>query len=82
VSNNLLAWVQGLDEVQSYILLRRVLGEEKGARAGQGLNPELRQRLLAYYWRERTYLLKCIEALLDYAFSRPPNLFLVSGTYF
>ncbi len=55
---------QGLDEVQSYVLLRRWLVRSPDEVVGSVLLPAQRAALAAEYALERLCLLKCLEGLL------------------
>ena len=56
--------MQGLDEVQSYVLLRRWLLRSSDEVVGGVLLPAQRAALAAEYALERLCLLKCLEGLL------------------
>ena len=56
--------LQGLDEVQSYVLLRRWLLRNPDELVGGVLLPAQRAALAAEYALERLCLLKCLEGLL------------------
>ena len=56
---------QGLDEVQSYILLRRWLSEERDTVIGEALSQQQRASLQAFYFNERIWLLRSLDYLLQ-----------------
>ena len=61
--------MQGLDEVQSYVLLRRWLLRSSDEVVGGVLLPAQRAALAAEYALERLCLLKCLEVLLLHSYA-------------
>ncbi len=57
--------VQGLNEVQAYILLRRWVHEQGQQPKDVQLDPDWLLQLTTHYCTERSRLLRCIEAFLS-----------------
>ena len=57
--------LQELDEIQSYILLRRWLSEERDIIIGEALSQQQRASLQASYFNERIWLLRSLDYLLQ-----------------
>ena len=56
--------MQGVNEAQSYVLLRRWVQQQGLEPKDAQLGPEVLQQVTAYYCTERSRLLRCIEAVL------------------
>ena len=65
--------LQGLNEVQSYILLRRCVQEQGEEPKNVQLGPDWLQQAVAYYATERSRLLRCIEAVLTTGARHSPD---------
>ena len=65
--------MQGLDEVQAYVLLRRWLARNPGEEVSGALQPAQRAALAAEYALERACLLKCLEGLLLHHYATAPS---------
>ena len=57
--------MQGLDELQSYVLLRRWLQDEGETLTGDGLTHGQRSQIQGAYFAERNYLYSCLGCLLQ-----------------
>eukprot|EP00884_Botryococcus_braunii_P019229 jgi/Botrbrau1/5990/Bobra.104_1s0021.1 len=60
----------GLDEIQSYILVRRLFLSVGNSGSGSSLTASQRLLVLSSYWQDRMYLLKIVEMLLMNAYGR------------
>ena len=58
-------YVQDLDELQSYVLLRRWLQDEGEILTGDGLTHRQRSMIQAAYFAERNFIYSCLGCLLQ-----------------